>query len=219
MRTYLINAGLRSPLIATGYMTFDALLAAALFDRIGNVEKAHDAIPIARTGELFAASGAILDKKSEAVQETSRGVAIAANLRATHDLRPDLIARIRTGRLPKISLARRREFGAVLSEYRLQHVHHVRWVVTCDLDAVTELLRDLPFIGKKRAQGFGEVSNWDAELADLDPLLDEAGHPRRPIPVDMFQGDRSLPISDAAWKPAYWNPAHRAPCYAPLPLG
>ena len=76
----------------------------------------------------------------------------------------------------------------------------------------------LRFIGKKRAQGFGEVAGWSVEKTDLDPLLDENGAPRRPIPEHLFGGDKSLPLQDLAWKPAYWNLENRAACYAPNPL-
>ena len=49
-------------------------------------------------------------------------------------------------------------------------------------------------------------------------LIGPNGEPLRPIPIDRFEGDKSFPIIDTAWKPAYWNPENRAACYAPEPV-
>jgi len=105
-----------------------------------------------------------------------------------------------------------------MSSYRTITTPNVRWICTGDLDQIEGLLGDLPFIGKKRAQGFGQVAGWSVEETELDPLLDESGAPRRPIPDHLFKGDKGLPKQDLAWKPAYWNLENRAPCYAPPPI-
>ena len=56
------------------------------------------------------------------------------------------------------------------------------------------------------------------ESGTITGLIGPNGEPLRPIPVDRFEGDKSFPIIDTAWKPAYWNPENRAACYAPEPV-
>ena len=53
-----IEATLRTPIIIQGYMTFDALLGALLFERLQDVDKTHASIPIQCDDGLFHASAA-----------------------------------------------------------------------------------------------------------------------------------------------------------------
>lgn len=204
-------AELRSPLIARGYLTFDALLGALLFDRLGDPDAAHEAIPIRKTEGLFHASAAVYDVKEV------RQVSITASLRARHDLSDHLLKKNRDGtRLHRtLGETRRRDYGNVLSSYRAMETPTVTWHCEGDLDAIGDLLADADFIGKKRTAGFGQVASWDVRDGETDGLTDANGRPLRPIPVPLFTGDRSLPVQDAAWRPAYWDPGNRAPCYAP----
>lgn len=211
MQKLTFVATLRSPIIARGYLTFDALLGALLFDRLGDPDKAHASIPLQQTDGLFHASAAIFEPAG------TRTISFAASLRARHDLSPDLFKKNRAGTRVYRTMGerRRRDFGNVLSTYRASETGTVTWHCVGDLEAIADLLQDADFIGKKRTAGFGQVSEWDYADTDLDGLVDTGGKPLRPIPFDMFDGDRSLPVQDAAWKPAYWDPANRAPCYAP----
>lgn len=211
MRSLTFRAELKSPIILKGYLTFDALLGALLFDRLQDPDKAHDAIPLRRTNGLFHASAAMMEP-----QEV-RSVSFAASLRARHDLDADLFRKKSDGsRIYRtMSEHRRRDYGNVLSSYRTVETSSVSWHCVGDEEAILDLLGEAEFIGKKRSAGFGQVNAWDCEESDLDGLTGRLGEPLRPIPVHMFSGDRTLPVLDAAWKPAYWNPANRAPCYAP----
>ena len=92
-------------------------------------------------------------------------------------------------------------------------------------EEIKSLLSGAYFIGKKRTAGFGEVSSWSVSELDnshkayvLHGLIGKNGEPLRPIPVDRFHGDKALPKTDTAWKPAYWDPENRAACFAPEPL-
>jgi hypothetical protein len=71
------------------------------------------------------------------------------------------------------------------------------------------------FIGKRRGSGFGEVSNWSVLPGDLDGIIGPFDDPLRPVPIDMFDGNKDSLKVDAAWRPAYWLPENRAICYAP----
>lgn len=205
------HAELKSPIIVRGYLTFDALLGALLFDRLHDPDKAHEAIPLKCTDGLFHASAAMLEPCE------IRSVSFAASLRARHDLDADLFRKKPDGSRVYRTMGerRRRDYGNVLSSYRAVETPKVTWHCVGDQDAIIDLLAEAEFIGKKRSAGFGQVSAWDCEGSDLDGLTNHRGEPLRPIPAHMFAGDRSLPVQDAAWKPAYWNPANRAPCYAP----
>lgn len=209
-----ITAELKTPIIIQGYMTFDALMGALLFERFEDVEKAHNDIPIKVENGLFHASAA-------QIESIDRGrIALTANLRASHDLNPDFIKKNRAGNKlhTKLGLTRRRDYGAVLNNYNTITATKVSWDVIGDYNAIIDLLRSAFFIGKKRTAGYGEVLNWNFdEECMTDGLINSEGQPLRPIPVEMFTGNKSLPIVDTAWKPAYWNPENRAACYAPEP--
>lgn len=73
----------------------------------------------------------------------------------------------------------------------------------------------MQFIGKRRASGFGRVARWEFEQDELDGIEGPFGEPLRPVPRDLFSGDKSLPVVDAAWRPAYWRVEHRTACYVP----
>ena len=210
-----IQATLKTPIIMQGYLTFDALLGALLFEQCQDVEKAHAAIPLKSDQGLFYASAAILEQKID-----SGDVTFVANLRAQHDLNPDLIKKNKDGtRLHrKLGLGRRQDYGAVLNNYKTTTATAVSWDIVGDFDEISDLLRNVNFIGKKRTSGFGEVISWDFLESQTDGLVSIDRQPLRPIPVEKFTGDTSLPIIDAAWKPAYWNPENRAACYAPKPI-
>jgi hypothetical protein len=57
MERLTITAQLKVPIIlGSGYLTFDALLAALIFERTGDVETAHKSVPLSCTDGLFHAS-------------------------------------------------------------------------------------------------------------------------------------------------------------------
>lgn len=210
----MVTARLAAPIVfGGGYLTFDALLAALIFERTGDVDAAHGGVPLARTDGLFHASAAIC----EAVE--TRRVSFVANLRADHALDPDLLLKNQHGKVHrKIGRTRRQEFGAVLNTCTAVSAPEVVWFAEGDGDAVARLLDGARFIGKRRGSGFGEVSRWSCAPGDHDGVVGPFGDPLRPVPVDMFAGDRTGPRVDAAWRPAYWHPENRAVCHAPEPV-
>lgn len=206
MERLRITATLLAPVVTGGgYMTLDGLLAALLFDELQDVEAAHAAIPIRATEGLYHASAAILEA-------TRDRVTFIAALRPDHSIDPDLILKNRHGQL-------HRKFDTsltnVLNTYTQLTAPNVTWYAEGDPDKIYRLLAPVQFIGKRRASGFGRVSHWHIEPDDLDGIEGPFGEPLRPVPIDMFKGDATHPIVDAAWRPAYWNPLHRTACYAP----
>jgi hypothetical protein len=202
---------MKSPVIVGGgYLTLDALLAAVIFEQTGDVDHAHSSVPLACNDGLFSASAALLEPFGR------KRVSFVANLRAVHDLDPDLLQKNKAGGVhKKVGLTRRRDFGAVMNSYTAFDAPDVTWYAEGDGAAVEALLSGLSFIGKRRGSGFGEVAGWEVEPGDLDGIVGPFGEPLRPVPVTMFVGDRSSLKVDAAWRPAYWNPENRAVCHAP----
>lgn len=205
-----VTAHLRSPLIRGGYLTLDSILGARLFDELQDVDAAHAAIPIRNTRGLFHASAALTEGAMEPFT-------FIAALRETHRLDPDLIKKNKEGQLHTTFSSR---YSNVLNAYQAQRAAHATWFVEGDGDAIQRLLEPVLFIGKRRSAGFGEVISWsfapDDDSSDQYGIEGPLGEPLRPVPVSMFQGDKSHPVVDAAWRPAYWNPINRAACYAPL---
>lgn len=201
-----LTATMQSPIVTGGgYMTLDGLLAALLFDELQDVEAAHAAIPIHCKDGLFSASAAIMEPIKERVT-------FIAALRPGHSIDPDLIRKNKTGQLHhKFDTS----LTNVLNTYAMLTTQTVTWYAVGDAVQIERLVTPVQFIGKRRASGFGRVSGWQIEADELDGIEGPFGEPLRPVPIDMFSGDKSHPIVDAAWRPAYWNPIHRIACYAP----
>lgn len=214
MDKFKVTMTLGSPIVSNGgYMTLDALLAALIFDQTGDLEKAHSEIPLQNTSGLWHASAAVVEK-----QDAGR-VSFVANLQAKHDFDLDLIARNKLGNThTAMGLTRRRDFGAVMNSYRVFTAPAITWYAQGDMQAVEQLLRDVPFIGKRRASGYGQVTGVELLPDELDGVTGFFGEPLRPVPVDLFKGDDSALKADAAWRPAYWHPENRAICFVPEAL-
>jgi hypothetical protein len=208
-----ITATLATPLVTGGgYFTFDALLAGILFDKIQDVDAAHAAVPVRCIDGLFHASAAIIET------QTVGRMAFVANLRADHAIDPGLLLKNKHGNIHRaMGRTRRSDFGAVMNSYRTVTANSVQWFCQGDAAQIRELLEPVHFIGKRRASGFGEVLRWEVEPGELDGVVGMLGEPLRPVPVDMFKGNENSIKVDAAWRPAYWHPAHRAICFAPEP--
>jgi hypothetical protein len=75
-------------------------------------------------------------------------------------------------------------------------------------DEIARLLAPVPWVGKKRAQGFGEVLSWTVEAGDF--ALTRDGRLTRPLPaaaVGLLGG--LLPEGEPAlvgWTPPQWKP-------------
>lgn len=207
-----VTLTLASPVVTGGgYMTLDALLAAVLFDRYGDLDRAHSEIPLRNVQGLWHGSAAFVEKT-----DVGR-IAFVANLRAMHDLDAALIAKNKAGRVHRaIGLKRRSDFGAVMNSYKLFAAPHISWYATGDAEKVEALLHGIEFIGKRRASGYGQVSGVRIEKDDLDGVIGHFGEPLRPVPVEMFNGAGTSLRADAGWRPAYWHPLNRVICFVPL---
>lgn len=210
MERFTITVDLLTPAIIST-LTLDGLLGAILFDDLQDVDKAHAAIPLRCRDGLYHASVAI------PVGHVERGKhGFIAGLRATHDLDPELIKQGKNGQPHRhLGLTRRSDFGNVMNGYQTITTQSLQWHAEGDADQVLELLQEVEFIGKRRTAGFGQVRLWHLMESDLDGITDPAGQPLRPVPLTMWHGDSDAIRADAAWRPAYWLPQHRAICAVP----
>ena len=201
-----VTASMRSPFIRIGYMTLDGLLSAIRFEETGDIEAAHHDLPLVKTDGLWHASAAIFEPIDKA------RVAFIAGFRPGHSIDPDLIKKNKRGELHKkfdTSLTN------VLNAYPMFSAPTITWYAEGDAERIAGMLDPVQFIGKRRSSGFGEVRQWVVEPDDLDGVVGPFGEPLRPVPVQMFKGDKSGPVVDAAWRPAYWDVGNRTACYAP----
>jgi hypothetical protein len=210
MERFTITVGLVTPAIIST-LTLDGLLGAILFDDLQDVAQAHAAIPLRCSSGLYHASVAL------AVGPVETGKhGFIAGLRATHDLDPSLIKQGKNGQPHRhIGLTRRSDFGNVMNGYQTITALALQWHAEGDPEQVLELLQEVEFIGKKRTAGFGQVRSWQLQESALDGITDATGQPLRPVPLPLWHGDANALRADAAWRPAYWLPQHRAICAVP----
>lgn len=210
MDKFTIRATLVTPAIIST-LTLDGLLGALLFDELQNVDQAHAAIPLrCREGLYHASVAQFIDPIESGTH------AFIAGLRATHDLDLDLIKQGKDGGPHRsIGLTRRSDFGNVMNNYKTIAAKSIEWHAEGDAEAVLDLLHEVEFIGKKRTAGFGQVREWELIESELDGITDTNGQPLRPVPLTMWSGASDVIRADAAWKPAYWLPQHRAICAVP----
>jgi hypothetical protein len=128
MERLAITARLKVPIIlGGGYLTLDALLASLNFEQSGDIEIAHNTIPLASTDGLFHASAALLEPFG------STNISFVANLRATHALDPELLLKNKYGKVHrKIGLTRRQDFGAVMNSYKSFDAPEITWYAEGD---------------------------------------------------------------------------------------
>ncbi|MCY4746450.1 hypothetical protein NYO99_15815 [Pelomonas sp. UHG3] len=201
MKTLTVTARIKGPLISGGgYMTFDGLLAAAVFAQTQDLEQAHERLPLARTGGMYHASAALL----EPLQVGRR--AIVQGMRPG----PELFPWLKKNAAGNVHRAFSNMPDNILSSYRAFDADQVSWSCEGDPDAIWPLLEALPMIGKKRST---EVLQWSITDGDLDGVVGYADEPLRPVPAWLWKGEHKHVLADVCWRPAYWDPRHKAPCY------
>ena len=201
MTPLTITAQVKGPLVTGGgYMTFDALLAAAIYARTQDIERAHEHLPLARTGRMYHASAAVTEPISVGRK------AIVQGMRPDLDLLPWL----KKNSAGNVHRAFSSMPDNILNSYRSLDVDTVTWYCEGDPDRIRPLLDALPMIGKKRST---EVMHWGIEHGELDGVTGYADEPLRPVPVWLWKGERTHVIADVNWRPAYWDPRQKAPCY------
>jgi hypothetical protein len=205
MEQLKITATLGSPFVTGGgYLTFDALLASVVFSLTGDVEQAHHHLPLRCVEGLYYASSAVYEPFS------------TGRMAIVQSMRPDDVW------LDPIWL-KKNKHGVVhtkfsnlpdniMNPYRTFAAPTLTWYCEGDADRIRALLAHLPLIGKKR---HCTVTHWEVEEGESDGIHGYDDEALRPVPVERWDGNRSTPVVDAAWRPAYWDASIRTACYVP----
>lgn len=201
MNALTITARISGPLVTGGgQMTFDALLAAAVFAVTNDIEQAHEQLPLARTQGMYHASGAIIEPFATSRQAIVQGFRPG----------PELLPWLKKNAAGNVHTRFSNMPDNILNSYRTIDADTVTWYCEGDPDRIRPLLDALPMIGKKRST---VVTHWEITDGELDGVMGYADEPLRPVPIGLWRGDRSHIVADVCWRPAYWNPLNKAACY------
>lgn len=88
-----------------------------------------------------------------------------------------------------------------------RHALTVRWYAVGDIERVRDLLSDVTHVGKKAAQGYGRINQWEVEPFPHDWSVRRDGKPTRAIPA---QGGVLYGV-----RPPYWRTANQVECALP----
>lgn len=214
---FLVQIGLRTPVLkgSGSFLTLDAILAAVLFREYGDVERAHQEIPLAQTAGVWHGSAMF-----------SLGDSGRFGYSFTAALKPSLADRDFPGpwapplrELPGRYDTARGDTKYTSETWRGSESERVLFFGCGDLWRVDELLRSLTGIGKKTAQGFGEIASINMTPLAIDfSLCLPDGSPARPIPALLWpdmEGAESPSIDMATWFPPYWKDEHSCLCAVP----
>ena len=95
----------------------------------------------------------------------------------------------------------------------------ITWYCQGDREGIAALLQGCTGLGKKRAHGYGQVTNWEVEDHGQDwHLWGPNGELMRPIPAVHLPRDRPIDIAirDWGWRPPAWLSANKARCAMPV---
>lgn len=198
-----ITATLSDPFMTGGgYLTFDALLASAVYSLTQDLDQAHNHLPLHQVAGLYYASSAIYEPLE------------LGKIAIVQSMRPDDLwldhQWLKKNKKGAVHTMFKNLSDNILNTYKTIAAPTMTWYCEGDADRIRSLLEHLPMIGKKRSCS---VNQWDIEEGELDGIHGYADEPLRPVPVDMWDGDKSGPIIDAAWHPAYWDATGRTACY------
>ena len=202
MEQLQITARIKGPLIrGNGQLTLDALLAAQVYETTGDLDAAHNKLPIKQTSGLYWASRALIEGP---VQRRA----------IVQSLRPDNVwldeRWLKKNKHGSVHTKFSNLSDNILNSYAEVLATSITWYCTGDSQRVLNLLQGITHIGKKRS---ALVTDWQVEEGPLDGLHGYDDEPLRPVPIEMWDGDKSVPIVDATWRPAYFDMNNAQACY------
>lgn len=218
MEQFILRAQLRSPIIRRGFVTLDALLMSLLEQGdVSDLLKCEDGLYFASAG--FAPTTGLKQNAAFVAslrpERTPEWLEVIKPNTSTHGL--PLTDGVRLNDV-KIGLTRQREGGNILNSYEAVATPSVEWYGIGDLQRILSVVENVPFIGKRRTSGYGEVLDWTIEPGQLDGICGHFGEPLRPIPTSRWtHGGDWIPV-EAAWKAPYWDVRNRTKCYVPEAL-
>jgi CRISPR type IV-associated protein Csf3 len=91
----------------------------------------------------------------------------------------------------------------------------IHWFCVGDADRISELLKPVTNLGKKRSQGCGQVHKWEVLPFEHDWHLWRGDSLARPMPVGMIPQPQNINMMQWGWRPPTWLAANKSMCYMP----
>lgn len=215
---FVLVAKLASPAIIQGSFTLEGLLAAAVFERTGKMrDDALARVPLT-SKQPNDEAGARLWLAS-AVHYLGH-VAIAEETilrrRRRDETGPDFyLGNPRARKTCPFAIEQSRDdYKALLNSYSSTYCEALVWFGHGDAQQCADLIESLAFIGKRRGQGFGQISEVSVRQFAADPVIRPDGMVRRPIPASwlaMLEGaapiERQRQAFVSAHHPVWAHPA------------
>lgn len=213
MKPFCLEIELESPVITMGFLTLDAVLAAARFYQTEDVAQALTNLPLDKGHGIWKASAISFDPSLSIAE-----VDYTMSLRSPGDLHIDAYAPKRDRYTP-VDQAR----GAYLRRletYKGYQARRAYFFGVGDAEACRDLLQDyLPGLGKKSRSGAGEFGEIRVHDIQTDFSWKNAqGEPMRPLPVAIWPsvgGEPNPPEDFVAARAPYWDKKHFERCVVP----
>ena len=182
MTPFLVRFALAEPVIVNPSIALDGILAAATYRRTHDRTTAHLDLPLARHGNVYAASEVHFE-----APVFKRRRAFVSNAHWAQ-FRPGDFVWSRGGAVTQI-IARDERKPTIDTYTALTAARAWAWGIG-DIDALRDLLGKIDAIGKKASStGCGSVSAisvTEVEAPATFGLADKTGRPSRPVPVDAW---------------------------------
>jgi CRISPR type IV-associated protein Csf3 len=198
MAAFIVRIALGTPVILNPALTLDGLLARLAIDRLGDTPDADES-PASSQAAASAAIEALPLERHGAIHKASilfaEGPAPATAVNMVRLVNPgktltaDMVAPKRGTRLPMIR-THRDEFKSLLDGYTAILPRALWAFGRGDPDAVKAALDGVKAIGKKRAQGWGEVTGIEVEEvagSEHFGLMAADGSPGRAVPWAIWR--------------------------------
>lgn len=99
---------------------------------------------------------------------------------------------------------------------------YLDFYVMGDPGLLTDLMRDVPALGRDHSRGLGTLVGFEIESTRIGPVVSD-GRLMRPVPVEFRIGNGAVPIDpstymirECGYHAPYWHRASRTNCMVPL---
>lgn len=185
--TVRVIAHMKTPAILQGHLTLESLLAACVNQETGKMrDEALADVPIESretpAGRLWLASSAMVDGRYKVSEHT---VVRGRNFSETG---PQFYEPNPRARIDQYACEQDKgDFKRLMNVYPLVEASRLVWYAKGDAEEILRLLNTQLWIGKRRASGWGEVSDYQCLPWEGDTLTDTQGMVRRPLSLEKLQ--------------------------------
>lgn len=182
-QTVRVVAHMKSPAIIQGNLTLESLLAACVHTETGKIrDEALAGVPIESietpAGRIWMASSAMIDGRHKVTQHTI--------VRGRHftEVGPEFYDPNPRARIDQYACEQDKgDFKRLMNVYPLVEASRLVWYAKGDANEILRLLKTQPWIGKRRASGWGEVDGYECQpwSGNGNPVVDTHGMVRRPV--------------------------------------